>query len=564
MNLSVLNCTWDELQKIIAADKKMNEQGDDATWILTSAFIIFTMQSGFGLLEAGSATSKNEANIMMKNAIDVIFGGLSYWICGFAFSFGNNGYQGSLTAFMGVGDFFTGTIDHVKDYGDLYSKYFFQLSFATTATTIVSGAMAERTNLKAYIVFSFVNTFSYVFPAHWIWDNRGFLFKLGVVDVAGCGPVHMVGGVSALISTLFLKPRSGIFDEDAESPKMASPTNMLLGTFMLWWGWLGFNCGSTFGVSGIKWKLASRTAVLTINGSIGGGLWAILYSYKITKLYKGKLDIPTFVSGVLGGLVSITAICSVCQPWLGFIIGFIGGIISSYGMRLLVKLKIDDPVACIPVHFFCSVWGLIAVGLVGEKELEHGLSKHSGIFYGGPFSFLCYQILACIIIITWSAVTTALQLFLTDAIVGLRMTYEEEMIGADEVEHGIKQTEKFVATGSCTKCSAKHDSIIIRSPTVIVNKTYARKIYNGDQGIINFGFSSSSVKRNDTNNNSNNVSHPHVHGPRGMLEVSEENEDEGMEIISADVLKEELKEGNGIALISSKKIVDAGHSRYAS
>ena len=275
--------------KRILHDNELNNAGDDAAWVLTSAFIIFTMQSGFGLLEAGSASSKNEANIMMKNAIDVICGGLSYWICGFAFSFGTKkNVESPLSGFMGYGDFFTGTLDHVQDFGSLYSKYFFQLSFATTATTIVSGAMAERTNLKAYILFSFVNTFSYVFPAHWVWDTRGFLYKLHVVDVAGCGPVHLVGGVSALFATMILKPRTGRFDETKEPPPMASPTNMMLGTFMLWWGWLGFNCGSTLGVSGTKWKLASRTAVVTINGSIGGSIFSILFSYILTKSYKGK------------------------------------------------------------------------------------------------------------------------------------------------------------------------------------------------------------------------------------------------------------------------------------
>jgi ammonia channel protein AmtB len=226
---------------------------DDATWILTSAFIIFTMQSGFGLLEAGIVSRKNETNIMVKNAIDVIYGGLAYWIFGFAISFGNSDLN---NRFMGWGNFF---LDSDDDFG-IFAKYFFQLSFATTATTIVSGAMAERVNINAYIAFSFVNTLSYAFPAHWMWDDKGFLKEMGVVDVAGCGAVHLVGGVAAIVAAIMLKPRKNKFDEHGKprDMEMASPTNVLLGTFMLWWGWLGFNCGSTFGISGIKWKLASR------------------------------------------------------------------------------------------------------------------------------------------------------------------------------------------------------------------------------------------------------------------------------------------------------------------
>ena len=228
---------------------------DDATWILTSAFIIFTMQSGFGLLESGMVSKKNETNIMVKNAVDVLYGGLSYWFFGFAFSFGRDD---GANAFSGFGYFFTEASG--SNMGQVYAKYCFQLSFATTATTIVSGAMAERVKLKSYIVFSFLNTLVYCFPAHWMWETNGWLNKLGAIDIAGCGPVHISGGVSGLVATLYLKARHGRFDADGKPVRkaMASPTGVLLGTFMLWWGWLGFNCGSTFGVTGIKWKLASR------------------------------------------------------------------------------------------------------------------------------------------------------------------------------------------------------------------------------------------------------------------------------------------------------------------
>lgn len=241
----------------IGMSKGRDVDPNDATWILTSAFIILAMQSGFGLLESGMASRKNETNIMVKNAIDVLCGGLAYWMFGFALSFGESEYSNS---FCGIGYFLVKT-DNISDEGWLHAKYFFQLSFATTATTIVSGAMAERVYLKAYTVFAFFNVLSHCLPAHWVWDKKtGWLFKMGFVDVAGASVVHIIGGVTGLIATMMLKPRHKRFAANGEAKPMeiSSPSNVLLGTFMLWWGWLGFNCGSTFGVSNGKWKLAAR------------------------------------------------------------------------------------------------------------------------------------------------------------------------------------------------------------------------------------------------------------------------------------------------------------------
>ncbi|XP_031564624.1 putative ammonium transporter 3 [Actinia tenebrosa] len=414
---------------------------DDATWILTSAFIIFTMQSGFGLLEAGMVSKKNETNIMVKNAVDVIYGGLSYWLFGFAFSFGVD--EGS-NPFCGIGYFMTDADE--SEMGEVFAKYFFQLSFATTATTIVSGAMAERVNLKAYTLFSFVNTLAFCFPAHWIWGKNGWLKTMGVVDVAGCGPVHLVGGVSGLVATLVLKPRTGRYDKKGNPNKltMASPTNVLLGTFMLWWGWLGFNCGSTFGITGGKWKLASRSAVVTLNGSIGGGIFGMVYSYIA---YKDKLLIDQFATGILGGLVSITAICAVARPWESFIIGFVGGLIACMGCTMLTKLRIDDPVGCVPTHFFSSVWGLIAVGLFAEKDTLENLSEDYGVFKGGSWKKLGVQLLATVVVSVWSATVTFIVLIIIDRLIPLRMPLVMELEGADKWEHGI-EAESFMESNA--------------------------------------------------------------------------------------------------------------------
>lgn len=406
-------------------------KNEDAVWILTNSFIILTMQSGFGLLESGMVSLKNEANIMVKNAVDVVFGGLSYWMFGYAFSFG----KGNLgNPFCGIGYFFTDADD--KEMGQVYSEYFFQLSFATTATTIVSGAMAERIKLKAYILYSFLNTLTYSFPAHWVWGETGWLRQLGAIDIAGCSAVHLVGGVSGLVATMMLKPRYGKFDANAPPKQMASPTNVVLGTFMLWWGWLGFNCGSTFGVTGMKWKLASRSAVVTINGAIGGGIVGTAYSY-IT--YKKQINIPIFVTGILSGLVGITAICTLARPWEGLLIGAIGALLACPCCALLDRLKIDDPVGCVPTHAVAGIWGLVAVAFFAEKDiLQADFMGEFGIFKGGSWRFLGVQLLVAVSISAWSALTTYLELLLVDKVVGLRMSLEDELLGADHIEHGIE------------------------------------------------------------------------------------------------------------------------------
>ncbi|PFX19288.1 putative ammonium transporter 3 [Stylophora pistillata] len=401
---------------------------DDATWILTSAFIIFTMQSGFGLVESGLVSQKNEVNIMVKNAVDVIYGGLSYWLYGFAFSFG---IAEGTNAFCGIGYF---AMDVEAEQGDVFALYFFQMSFATTATTIVSGAMAERTHLNAYTIYSFTNTISYVFPAHWLWGEKGFLKELGAIDVAGCSGVHLVGGVAGLVASIMLGPRLGRYDSSVRQGKPGSLTNVLLGTFMLWWGWLGFNCGSTFGMSGGKWLLASRSAVVTLNGSIGGGILGIAYSYYFRK---GKLDVAVFITGILGGLVGITAICAVCRPWEAFLIGFIGGVVACGSCDIIDRLKVDDPVGCIGTHAVAGIWGMIAVALFVEEDELEGFSDVRGLLKGGSAKLLGVQILACVVIGAWSALTTWLQLFLINKILPIRLTREQEIIGTDKLEHGI-------------------------------------------------------------------------------------------------------------------------------
>ncbi|KAL1441817.1 hypothetical protein MTO96_008324 [Rhipicephalus appendiculatus] len=243
---------------------------DDATWIMTSSFIIFTMQSGEWRTTRDQIRGVHVSHLpgdgdptiastgKQEGGGDVVFGGLGYWMFGYGFSFGQD--RGT-NQFIAFGKFFLDSDE--KEMGVVFATYIFQLSFATTATTIVSGAMAERCNFVAYCIFSFLNTVVFCLPAGWVWGQHGFLNKLRVVDIAGCAPVHLVGGASSLVAAVMLKPRHGRYDHGTEPPPMGSPTNALVGMFMLWWGWLGFNCGSTFGVSGHKWKYAARTSKVT-------------------------------------------------------------------------------------------------------------------------------------------------------------------------------------------------------------------------------------------------------------------------------------------------------------
>ncbi|XP_077988594.1 putative ammonium transporter 2 [Glandiceps talaboti] len=402
---------------------------DDATWILTSAFIIFTMQSGFGLLESGSVSRKNEVNIMVKNAVDVIFGGLSYWMFGYGLSFGDD--TGS-NPFIGVGHFFVHDDDE-DTFGSVYSSFFFHASFATTSTTIVSGAMAERTKLESYTLFSFINTFLYSIPTRWVWAPTGWLRHLGVVDIAGASCVHLVGGVTGLVATVMLKPRTGRFGETSlrnQITAMGVPTNAIFGMFMLWWGWLGFNCGSTYGITGSKWKLAARSAVTTVTCSVGGGIAGTGLSYIFKKR---TFSIVYLINGILGSLVSGTALCALAHPWEGLLIGAVGGLISCTGTELMTKLKIDDPVGVVPVHGFAAIWGLIAVGLFVRKD-------KLGVFYGGEFYMLGVQTLAVVVVILWTLVTSFIILKLLDITVGLRINIQEEMLGSDIVEHALNAT----------------------------------------------------------------------------------------------------------------------------
>ncbi|CRL04219.1 CLUMA_CG017324, isoform A [Clunio marinus] len=408
---------------------------EDTNWVLTSSFIIFTMQTGFGMLESGCVSVKNEVNIMMKNIIDVVLGGFTYWMFGYGMSFGRGAFS---NPFIALGDFLIdpGVDDPLM--GQIFAAFLFQLSFSTTATTIVSGAMAERCNFKAYCLFSFFNTLVYCIPAGWVWGEHGFLYNMGVVDIAGSGPVHLIGGASAFASAAMLGPRLGRYANGIGSLPLGNPVNACMGLFVLWWGWLAFNSGSTYGVSGSKWIYSARAAVMTMLASFGGGFWAVMYSLFRNE---GRVDIFDLINGILGSLVSVTAGCYLYHAWEAILVGFIGSFVVSFVTPMFDRMGVDDPVGASSVHGIGGIWGVIAVGLFADdpKPLKT-TSGRTGLFKGGGWELFGIQCLAALCLLTWGVLSTFILLWVINKIVPIRMDPNEELLGADLMEHRINHT----------------------------------------------------------------------------------------------------------------------------
>ncbi|XP_043506090.1 putative ammonium transporter 3 [Polistes fuscatus] len=422
---------------------------EDSNWIVTSSFIIFTMQTGFGMLESGCVSLKNEVNIMMKNVVDIVLGGLTYWLFGFGISFGLNK---PTNPFAGSGGFLIDPPVGSELMGPICAAFLFQLSFATTSTTIVSGAMAERCNFKAYCLFSFLNTIVYCIPAGWVWGDHGFLKSLGVVDIAGSGPVHLVGGVSALACAIMLGPRLGRYDFGIEPLPLGCPVNAIMGLFVLWWGWLAFNSGSTYGVSGQRWQYAARAAVSTMMASMGGGLVGLGFS--LTN--PNGIDILSQINGILGALVAVTGGCFLYCAWEAIIIGMIGGFITCFMMPILDRIHIDDPVGASATHGASGVWGVIAIGLFADNPYPLGTtSGRSGLFKGGGWYLLGVQSLSVLCLSSWSFITSIILLWLIDKILPIRMKEDEELLGADLVEHRIRHMQIGVSRAMSAFDSSK-------------------------------------------------------------------------------------------------------------
>ncbi|KAL7287899.1 hypothetical protein TKK_0017962 [Trichogramma kaykai] len=431
-NDTTTNVSTPSVPYVISAFKLTQE---DSSWIVSNAFMIFTMQTGFGMLESGCVSLKNEVNIMMKNVVDIVLGGFTYWLFGFGMSFGK--YEPN-NPIIGMGNYMVDPTFNDPLFGPICASFLFQMSFATTSTTIVSGAMAERCNFKAYCLFSFLNTIVYCMPAGWVWGDHGFLQRMGAVDIAGSGVVHLVGGASALACAMSLGPRLGRYDHGIDPLPLGSPVNALLGLFVLWWGWLAFNSGSTYGVSGQRWKYAARAAVTTVLASMGGGLVGLGFSLNNPK----GIDILSQINGILGALVAVTGGCFLYRHWEAILVGMIGGFLTCFTMPLFDRLGIDDPVGASATHGISGFWGVLAIGIFAENPLPLETTKgRSGVLKGGGWELLGVQTLMAVILTAWSFLTSVILLWLIDKIIPIRMEPHVELLGADLVEHRIRHTK---------------------------------------------------------------------------------------------------------------------------
>lgn len=389
----------------------LHQDAIDMIWLIMAAALVFFMQAGFALVEMGLTRAKNAGNIIMKNLMDFSVGAVFFWAIGWALMYGD-----SLSGIIGTSQFFIPKADST-----LYRDWMFQVVFAATAATIVSGSMAERTKFKAYLVYSiFISGLIYPISGHWIWGG-GWLGSMGFHDFAGSTVVHSVGGWAALMGALILGPRIGKYVKvnSTTSVKAIPGHNLPLasaGVFFLWFGWYGFNAGST--LSGTDLSIAS-VAVTTTLGASGGAIAAMITSWFQFK----KPEVSMSLNGALAGLVGITAPTAVVSPLGALIIGLIAGIIVVFSVEFFDKvLHIDDPVGAISVHGVCGVWGTIAVGLFDTSN---------GLFYTGSFSQLGIQALGVISVFIWVVISAGIVFYAIKKTMGLRVTEVEELTGLD-------------------------------------------------------------------------------------------------------------------------------------
>jgi Amt family ammonium transporter len=382
-------------------------------WYLIGAALVFFMQAGFAMVEAGFTRAKNTGNIIMKNLMDFCLGTVAFFAVGFSLMMGTS-----------RGGLFGWGLNPITDFeGTNWSFFVFNLVFCATAATIVSGAAAERTKFVSYCIYSvIISAFIYPIEAHWVWGG-GWLSQLGYIDYAGSSVIHMVGGISGLLVAIFLGPRIGKYDENGKSKPILGHSIALgaLGVFILWFGWYGFNGAAATDIATLGQIFATTTvapAVATCTAMI------------FTWIKNGKPDVSMSLNGSLAGLVGITAGCANVDCVGAFFIGFVAGIIVVAVVLLLEnKLRIDDPVGAVAVHGACGIWGTFAVGLFDYND---------GLFYGGGFNLLGIQSLGIVAIAAWTLVTVGAMFFIINKTIGLRAPIQDEIQGLDTTEHGLE------------------------------------------------------------------------------------------------------------------------------
>ena len=393
----------------------------DVMWTLIGAALVFFMQAGFALCESGMTRAKNTGNIIMKNLMDFSIGTPAYWFVGFGIMFGGSG------ALIGGFDPF---IRGDYDFGSLpvLCYVIFQTVFCATAATIVSGSMAERTNFKAYCLYSaMISLVVYPISGHWIWGG-GWLSSLGFHDFAGSTAVHMVGGVAACVGAKILGPRIGKYGKDGKARAIPGHnlTAAALGVFILWFCWFGFNGASTVAMSTDADMLSASRIFMNTNMSAAVATCTVMI---FTWLRYKKPDVSMSLNGALAGLVAITAGCDMVTTTGAFFIGLFAGIALVLAVEFFDNVvKIDDPVGAISVHGVCGAFGTILTGVFAEE---------GGILYGGGFHFFGVQVLGVVSVIAWVAITMTIIFTVIDKLVGLRVPAEVEIEGLDYHEHGL-------------------------------------------------------------------------------------------------------------------------------
>lgn len=403
--------------------------GLDTVWVLVAAFLVFFMQAGFGMVEAGFIRAKNTTNILTKNFLDFCMATIGFFGVGYAIMFGTG------NGFMGGNGFFLSGATNPTDL-PLPAFWLFQAAFCGAAATIVAGGMAERMKFPAYLIYSLlISAIVYPIVGHWVWGG-GWLAELGFLDFAGSSVVHTTGGVAALIGTIMLKPRIGKYRKDGSANVLGGHSIPLaaLGVFILWFGWFGFNPGSTLGVG--DGSLIALIAANTSLAAAAGGIAAMVTVW----IKLGKPDLSMAMNGALAGLVAVTAPCAYIDPVFAIIIGAVGGVLVVLGVLLLDKLKIDDPVGAFPVHGINGIWGTLAVGLFGKESM--GL-MNDGLFLGGGIKQFGAQALGIAVIALFVLVAMGIIFKLINLTVGLRVSREEEMRGLDIGEHGLEAYAGF-------------------------------------------------------------------------------------------------------------------------
>ena len=408
--------------------------GLDTMFVLISAFLVFLMQAGFGMLEAGFIRAKNTCNILTKNFLDYCMASIGFFVFGYAvmFSEGN--------PFFGTSGFLLVGAESGADV-PLWAFWLFQAAFCGAAATIVAGGMAERMKFPAYLAYSFIiSSFIYPIVGHWTWGG-GWLAQLNFFDFAGSTVVHLTGGATALVGAMILGPRLGRFNADGTVNSIPGHSVPLasLGVFILWFGWFGFNPGSALAVG--DGELISLIAINTNLAAAAGAITTTLISWTLF----GKPDLFFTMNGALAGLVSITAPCAIVSPASAIWIGVTGGCVIVLGERLMNIIKVDDPCGAFPVHGLCGIWGTLTVGLWGREAL--GLANE-GLFYGGGFEQLGIQALGTFASGLFVFLSMGVVFIAIKSVLGLRVDRMEEIRGLDMNEHGMESYTGFQILGS--------------------------------------------------------------------------------------------------------------------